>query len=60
MTVALNQARSLRLHSVMADLQTKNVPAARFCEAMGFKFSGYADNYYATQDIALFYSCRVR
>ena len=60
MAMAINQARSMRLHSVMADLQTKNVPAARFCEAMGFKFSGYADNYYATQDIALFYSYRVR
>ena len=60
MGMAMNQARSLRLNCIMADLQTKNVPAARFCEAMGFKYSGYADNYYATQDIALFYSYRVR
>ena len=60
MSMAINQARTLRLHSVMADVQTKNVPASRFIEALGFKFSGYADNYYATQDIALLYSYRVR
>ncbi len=57
---ALAKASALKLSMMMADVQTKNVPATRWLEANGFKFSGYADNYYATQDIALFYMHRVR
>jgi ribosomal protein S18 acetylase RimI-like enzyme len=58
--VAIAQARSDGLHSITLDVQTKNYPAARMCQARGFRFSGYADNYYGSHDIALFFAYRIR
>lgn len=53
------QAKADGLQSVMIDLATKNYPAMKLCLKDGFRFSGYADHYYASKDIALFFSCRV-
>jgi ribosomal protein S18 acetylase RimI-like enzyme len=58
--VAIAQARGDGLHSITLDVQTKNYPAARMCQARGFRFSGYADNYYGSHDIALFFAYRIR
>ena len=57
---AIAQSRADGLHSITIDIQTKNYPATRFCQARGFRFAGYSDNYYATQDIALFFAHRIR
>lgn len=57
---AIAQARSDGLHSVTLDVQTKNYPATRLCQTRGLRFAGYADNYYSSQDIALFFTYRIR
>ena len=57
---AIAQAKADGLHSVTLGLQTKNYPATRFCQTRGMRFSGYADNYYAGHDIALFFAYRIR
>lgn len=59
-TTAIAQARASGLHSVTIDIQTKNYPATRFCQTRGFRFAGYADNYYSSSDIALFFAYRIR
>lgn len=57
---AIAQAKADGLHSVTLDMQTKNYPAIRMCQARGLRFSGYADNYYSSHDIALFFAYRIR
>lgn len=57
---AIAQARMAGLASVTLDLPTKNYPATRFCQTRGMRFSGYAENYYAGRDIALFFTYRIK
>jgi ribosomal protein S18 acetylase RimI-like enzyme len=45
--------------AVFMEMQTKNFPAIRLAKKLGFAFSGYSDNYYPDQDIALFFSMPV-
>ncbi|MGC9334496.1 MAG: GNAT family N-acetyltransferase [Anaerolineae bacterium] len=42
------------------EVQTKNYPAIQFCKASGLNFSGYNDQYWATEDIAVFFTGRLR
>jgi ribosomal protein S18 acetylase RimI-like enzyme len=56
---AAQQARLDGLHSLTLDLQTKNYAATRFCQKLGFRFSGYSDHYYSARDIALFFTYRI-
>jgi ribosomal protein S18 acetylase RimI-like enzyme len=49
-------ARQAGLHRLTIETQTKNYPAIRFLERMGFAFCGYNDHYYAGRDIALFFA----
>ena len=37
------------------EMSSKNHPAISLAKKTGFKFSGYNDHYYATQDVALFF-----
>lgn len=48
-----------KLGTVSIEMQSKNMPAARLVQKMGFEFSGYHDRYYANQDIALFFTKRL-
>ncbi len=57
---AIAQAKSAGLHSVTLDVQTKNFPATKLLQARGFRYCGYADNYYNSHDIALFFAYRIR
>lgn len=41
---------------IFLEMQSKNYPAICLAKKMGFVFSGYSDNYYPDQDIALFFS----
>lgn len=41
------------------EVQTKNYPAIRFCQACGLTFCGYNDHYWASQDIAVFFTGRL-
>jgi GNAT superfamily N-acetyltransferase len=42
------------------EVQTKNYPAIQFCKACGLNFSGYNDHYWTTEDIAVFFTGRLR
>lgn len=57
---AIAQAKTAGLHSVTLDVQTKNYPATKLLQARGFRYGGYADNYYNSHDIALFFAYRIR
>lgn len=40
---------------LLLEMTTKNVPAIRLAQKLGFEFCGYNDAYYESQDIALFF-----
>ena len=52
-------AREHHLVRLTVETQTKNYPAICFCEKYGLALCGFNDQYYANQDIALFFSQRV-
>jgi ribosomal protein S18 acetylase RimI-like enzyme len=41
---------------VILEMQSKNVPAIRLSQKFGYEFCGYNDQYYLTQDVALFFA----
>jgi len=48
------------LRKAIIEVQSKNAPAVRLVQKLGFEFCGYNDQYYDTQDIALFYASSIR
>lgn len=46
--------RGIRI--LFMEMQSKNYPAICLAKKMGFMFSGYSDQFYPEQDIALFFS----
>jgi GNAT superfamily N-acetyltransferase len=42
------------------EVQTKNHPAIQFCRSSGLTFSGFNDHYWASEDIAVFFTGRLR
>jgi len=44
------------LHRAIIEVQSKNAPAIRMVQKLGFEFCGYNDHYYFTRDIALFFA----
>lgn len=54
------QARQEGMHSITADISTKNYPATRLFQARGYKFVGYSENFYSAHDIALMFAARIR
>lgn len=53
-------AREHELSRITIETQTKNFPGICFCQKYGLTFSGFNDKHYPNQDIALFFSQRVR
>lgn len=45
---------------LLLETETHNVPAIRFCQARGFTFCGFNDQYYRNQDIAVFFGKPLR
>jgi len=43
------------LKRVVMEMQSKNFPAIRLAQKLGYEFSGYNDHYYASQDLGLFF-----
>ena len=41
---------------IIMELQSKNLPAIRLAQKFGYEFCGYNDQYYLTQDVALFFA----
>ncbi len=44
----------------LLEMPSKNNPAIRFAQKLGYEFCGYNDQYYETQDIALFFGRFIR
>ncbi len=44
------------LHRLTLEMQPKNYPAIQFAYKLGFEFSGYNDQFYRDQEIAIFFS----
>lgn len=44
------------LRRVIIESQSKNAPAIRMVQKLGFEFCGYNDQYYSTRDVALFFA----
>ncbi len=44
----------------LLEMPSKNNPAVRFAQKLGYEFCGYNDQYYETQDIALFFGRFIR
>jgi len=45
---------------VLLEMPSKNNPAIRLAQKLGYEFCGYNDQYYETQDIALFFGRLIR
>jgi ribosomal protein S18 acetylase RimI-like enzyme len=45
---------------VVIEMQSKNHPAIRLAQKLGYEFCGYNDHYYSNQDIALFFGLYLR
>jgi len=48
------------LWRLVLELQTNNYPAICFCQQVGFRFCGFSSQYYANNDIALFFTRSLR
>ncbi len=48
-------ARQQGLRQITLEMISKNDPAVRLAQRAGYEFCGYNDQYYASQDVALFY-----
>jgi len=55
-TAAREWCGKKRLHRLTLEMQPKNYPAIQFAYQLGFEFSGYNDQYYQNQEIAVFFS----
>ncbi len=53
---AQDWSASRNLLRLVLEMQSKNFPAIHLALKMGYEFSGYNDQYYATRDIALFFA----
>jgi len=49
-----------RLSTIILEMQSKNNPAIRMANKLGFSFCGFRDHYFPNQDLALFFSRFVR
>jgi ribosomal protein S18 acetylase RimI-like enzyme len=47
-------------HRALLEMPSKNSPAIRFAQKQGYEFCGYNDQYYESQDIALFFGRFIR
>jgi ribosomal protein S18 acetylase RimI-like enzyme len=45
---------------MVVEMQSKNYPAIRLVRKLGFDFSGFSDQFYSNQDIALFFGRSLR
>ena len=43
------------VHRIVLETQSKNHPCIRLAQKFGYEFCGYNDQYYPTQDVALFF-----
>ena len=56
LVAAREWCRERGITRLFLEMQSKNYPAVCLARKMGFVFSGYSDQFYPDQDIALFFS----
>ena len=57
---AAQWGRDHDLVRLVVEVQTKDYPAIRFCQARGLALCGYNDHFWPSQDIALFFGQSLR
>lgn len=57
---AAHWGRKRNLARLMLEVQTKNYPAIQFCYACGLTFSGYNEHHWPNDDIAVFFTGKLR
>jgi ribosomal protein S18 acetylase RimI-like enzyme len=57
---AQNWAGERQMKRIMLEISAKNNPAIRIAQKLGYEFCGYNDNYYATNEVALFFGRELR
>jgi GNAT superfamily N-acetyltransferase len=55
LNAAQDWAASRGDRDIFIEMSSKNNPAIRLAQKLGFDFCGYNDHYYVTQDVALFF-----
>jgi GNAT superfamily N-acetyltransferase len=55
LTAAQNWALERGAKRLVLEMQSKNQPCIRLAQKFGYEFCGYNDQYYPTQDVALFF-----
>lgn len=60
LAVARQWAQEHTLNQLFIEMQTQNYPAMLFCQALGFTFCGFNDQYLPNQDIAIFFGMTIR
>lgn len=48
------------IQRIILEMQSKNQPCIRLAQKFGYEFCGYNDQYYPTQDVALFFGRALR
>jgi ribosomal protein S18 acetylase RimI-like enzyme len=57
---AQDLAKNRHNNRVVVEMQSKNTPAIHMVLQLGYQFCGYNDQYYANQDIAIFFAQYLR
>jgi GNAT superfamily N-acetyltransferase len=55
LTAAQSWAIERNIQRLVLEMQSKNQPCIRLAQKFGYEFCGYNDQYYPTQDVALFF-----
>lgn len=56
LAAAQDWAASRSHRRIIMEMQSKNLPAIRLAQKIGYEFCGYNDHYYINQDVALFFA----
>jgi len=56
MVASMDLCTNRRFHTLILEVQSKNDPAIRMANKLGFNFCGFQDHYFPNQELALFFS----
>ena len=59
-TAAQSWASERGIHRLILEMQSKNQAYIRLAQKFGYEFCGYNDQYYPTQDVALFFGRAIK
>jgi len=60
LTAAQTWALERSVHRLVVEMQSKNQACIRLAQKFGYEFCGYNDQYYPTQDVALFFGRAIK